>query len=132
MATQINLPYIGTVYKNYSVLSLTGFALDLAVANILNIIVTTNLPVGQVAPTNVKYYMIGKNGLPGFSFVPSRLWTNAGPILDQYKINVFYKSVIFGAAITIGKMNIPVTGNTYLEAGMHALVASTYGTTIAM
>ena len=60
MATQINPPYIGTVYKDYSVLSLTGFALDLAVADTLNIIVTTNLPAGQVAQTKVKYYTIGK------------------------------------------------------------------------
>lgn len=132
MATQINPPYIGTVYKDYSVLSLTGFALDLAVADTLNIIVTTNLPAGQVAQTKVKYYTIGKNGLPDFPFASSNLWTNAGPIMEQYKISVFYKSVIFGAAITVGKMNISVTGNTYLEAGMHALVASTYGTTISL
>jgi len=142
MATPINPPANST-YKDYDIASLEGPILDLAVANTLGIQVTTNLPTGQFQVTTnlptgqspisgVKYYTIGTNGLPQAPFAPSSLWEQGGPLLDQYRISVYDKIKAWASTIRVGVMLLSTEGKTYLSAGMHALVSSTYGTTINM
>jgi hypothetical protein len=131
MATPINPPANST-YKDYDIASLEGPILDLAVANTLGIQVTTNLPTGQSPISGVKYYTIGTNGLPQAPFAPSSLWEQGGPLLDQYRISVYDKIKAWASTIRVGVMLLSTEGKTYLSAGMHAPVSSTYGTTINM
>lgn len=125
--------------QEVSVASLTGEALDWAVANIEELPVRLD-PMGFVngseagfwiwdekGPTRPRYQLIGR----GYS--PSTSWTQAGPIMEKFEV---FPSRYFGCAETnpgkfqAGSGVFWMRGETPLVAAMRSIVAIRFGVEI--
>ncbi len=113
---------------NYQTEELEGPLLDLAVANACKIKAVIHLVDNAIAPFYECCVLAGDGRLQ-YQFIPSRLWTQGGPLVEEHRISLTERGDLWAADI---RGICPVEAPSPLVAAMRALVLQKLGSTVRM
>jgi len=89
----------------------------------LDILVAEAIGMDVFYPENIdKLNYIPRPGMTAREWAPSRFWSQGGPLIEQYKIDLNWAWEETGEWTASIEPGINTQGNTLLEAAMRALV----------
>lgn len=112
----------------YLVSDLEGPLLDLAVANAVGLKALIHQIDNAVAPF-YECALLNECGRLQYQYLPSRMWMQGGPLIDEHRVSVVYMGSYWGADVYEGSR---ARGDTLLIAAMRAIVRTKSGESVHM
>jgi hypothetical protein len=113
---------------DYQTEELEGPLLDLAVANACGVKAVIHLVDNAIAPF-YECCVLGAYGRLQYQFIPSRLWSQGGPLIEEHQISLIERGDRWAADAHGGSL---AEATTPLVSAMRALVLRKLGVTVRM